>query len=735
MADVGFPRAGDLGTGNLGTGDLGTRGLGGGLDKLVAPRSIALVGASDRAGSFGQRTQTNLARFTGDLYLVNPKREEIDGVLCYPTVADLPVAPDCVIIATPRETVEPVLDQCIARGAGAAVIFASGFSEVGRPELVALQERIAAKARTGGLRIAGPNTIGHINYGIGAGLTFMDGIYLDLGIDAAPETRSIGLVSQSGALGIGITQAMQIGHFFSHALTCGNSCDVDIADCIAYLARDPAAKVIAVNFEGHADPRRVEAACKIASDADKPVVVFKMATGESGAVAAASHTGSLAGAHETYRSMFEHAGAVMVDEYEALLETAAFFAKARPNQGAGVAVVTGSGGAGIMAADAAEAHGVALPQPAPDLLERLKARLPEFGATANPCDVTAQVLNDMGSLIECADGFLERSEYGALVNFHLFSNDVALRRIPIFDELGGKHGKMICTIWLSPWPEAPGSRELIAAPNTALFRSTDRCFAAFAAWRRWLARGDLTATADAAAPAGSRAAAAALLKAADGTVLGERAAKPVLAAYGIETVGGAPASSAGDARAAADEIGYPVAMKLDADGLAHKTEAGGVALNLGDGDEVAAAFTAMMASAKAAAPEAVIHGVLIQRMAEKGVEIVIGGKADPVFGPVVVVGIGGTLVEVLRDTVAAPAPVTGAQALRMLDRLRLSDMLNGVRDLPAVDRAALAQAVARVSDLLADFPDLIAELDVNPVICRGAEILAVDGLIVTRSKE
>ena len=523
---------------------------------------------------------------------------------------------------------------------------------------------------------------------------------------------------------------MLTGHFFSHVYTCGNSSDVDIADCIAYLSQDPTCRVIACNFEGHSNPRRVRDAALMASDAGKPLIIYKMATGESGATAAASHTGSLAGSHEAYRTMFENAGAVMVEEYETLLETAAFFAKARPNNGPGMAVVATSGGAAIMAADAAEKNGVPLPQPSPALRERLAARIPHFGSTDNPADVTAQVMNDMQSLIDCAEGFIESEEYGAFLIPHLFAYETSTARIPVLDEIAARHGKVICTVWLSAWLEGPGHRQITDAPHTVLFRSMDRCFATFAAWRRWLDRGRLTAEAPRSTPDGAREQAAALLGAADGATMGEREAKPVLAAYGLEMVAERGAADPAAARAAAEAIGFPVAMKLDAGNLAHKTEAGGVALNLGDGDSVEAAFTAMMERAGALRPDAGVRGVLVQQMAGKGVEIVIGGKSDPVFGPMVVIGIGGVLVEVLRDTVVAPAPVTPAQARRMIDRLRLNAMLDGVRDLPAVDREALALAVARVSELLADFPDLIAELDVNPVICRGVRITAVDGLII-----
>ena len=703
--------------------------LGAGLDRLFAPRSIAVIGASGRPGSFGRRTQENLARFTGETFLVNPSRDEIDGRPCFRSVADLPAVPDCALIATPRDTVEALVEACAEKGIGGAQVYASGFAEVGREELVALQTRIRDAARAGGLRLAGPNSIGFVNFGLGLGATFMTGLHLDKGFDAAPETRTIGLVSQSGALGLAFTQAMLSGQFFSHVLTSGNSADVDVADSIAFLARDPGCRAIACNFEGSAEPARVAEACRIAADAGKPLVVFKMASGEAGAKAAASHTGSLAGAHDAWRSLFELNGAVMVDRYEDLLETAAFFAKARPNDGEGVAIVATSGGAAIMAADAAERHGVPLPQPSEALRERLSARIPEFGSTANPCDVTAQVINDMTSLIDCVEGFMEEPEIGAFVTPHIFAYEPALDRIPVLDGLADRHGKIVCTVWLSSWLEGPGAAELAAAPNTALFRSTDRCMASFAAWRRWLRRDEVVGTTPPEAPPGAAEAARAALSDASGATVGERVAKRVLAAYGIPVVPEMEAADPAAARAAAETLGLPVALKLDAPDLAHKTEAGGVALNLADGTAVEAAAAAMLSRAEAAGIAA--RGVLVQRMAPKGVEMVIGGRRDPAFGPLVTVGLGGTLVEALKDVATAPAPVSPEQALRLIGRLRHAHVLDGVRDLPAVDRTALAEAVAGASVMLAELEE-IEELDVNPVICRGAEILAVDGLIVRR---
>lgn len=699
-----------------------------GLSRLLNPKSIAIIGASDRTGSFGQRTQANLARFQGDLWLVNPRKERIGDQPCYASVADLPGSPDCAIIATPKDSVEPLVDECIAAGAGGVLVYASGFAEIGDPELTATQARIGAKGRAAGTRIIGPNAIGFVNFTNGAGATFLDNLHLDLGFDADPALRTIGLVSQSGALGLALTQGMMLGYAFSHVFACGNSCDVDVADCISYLAEDDTCRVITVNFEGHSDPRRVAAACRKASDADKPVVIYKMAKGDSGAAAAASHTGSLAGSHDAYRSLFEHAGAVLVEDYEALLEVSSFFARATRNKGHGMAVVATSGGAGIMAADAAEAHGVPLPQPEGAFKAALGKIVPEFGSTANPTDVTAQVMNNMEMLIECAEGFLSREEYGAFVIPHLFAFESSLWRIKVLDELAGRHGKLICSVWISSLQEGIGCRETIAAPNHALFHSMDRCFWAFAAWRRWLDRGPLTRGAERISAHSERA--GALLHAATGTTLTERAAKPVLAEYGIGVIAEETATSPNEARAAAERIGYPVVLKLDAPDLAHKTEIGGVALDLKSGDAVEAAAQSMLEALIALEDPTRINGFLVQQMASKGVEIVIGGKTDPVFGPLVVVGLGGVLVEVLRDTVTAPAPVTQAQAERMLDRLTHSAILDGARDLPPVDRAKLAGMVVRVSEFLSDHAEQVAELDINPVICRGDHITAVDALIV-----
>ncbi len=704
------------------------------LRRLFEPQSIALVGASARVGSFGARTAENLARFTGRLYLINPRHDTIGDQPCYRSLADLPETPDCVILATAKEAVPGLIEECIDAGAGGVILYASGFSETGEVEATVLQNRIAGMARDAGLPLVGPNAIGFVNFGNGAGATFLTGLDFERGFDQAPEARRIGLVSQSGALGLSLAQAMQRDVYFSHVLACGNSSDVDVSDCVTYLAADPACRVIACLLEGLSDPRRLERAARVTRQAGKPLIVCKMAKGVEGAQAAASHTGSLAGSHDAYRVMVARAGGIFVDDYAMLLEMAGFFAKAGTPTGDGAAVIATSGGAAIMAADAAEAAGVPLPQPDEAVTTVLKAHIPVFGSARNPCDVTAEVVNDIRSLTACVGAVLDQPDYGVVIVPHPLAYDTAFPRIALLDRLAGERNKVICMVWLSGWLEGPGSREIERASNLALFRSMDHCLKTVAAWTRWHAHRPGPEERGRCSDAGAAETARAMLAASRGP-LTEKTAKAVLRAYGLPAVEERTAPTAAEARARAEEVGFPVALKIDSPDLPHKTEVGGLALGLADGPAVEAAFGAMMERVAAHCPDARLDGVLVQRMVPKGVEILVGSKVDPAFGPMVVVGFGGVLVELLRDSLAAPAPVSPAEAEAMLRSLRSAALLDGFRDLPAVDLPALSAGIARISECAADHPDLIAEMDVNPIICRGSDILAVDALIIPRREE
>jgi acetyl-CoA synthetase len=608
---------------------------------------------------------------------------------------------------------------------GGVIVFASGYTETGRVERVTLQKKLAAIAREADMRLVGPNCIGVVNAIVDSRITFMD-------ITPIPKPRphSIGIISQSGALGMALAQAVVRGVSFSHVLTSGNSCDVDMADYVSYLADDPECTAIACVFEGMASPERLLQAAEYAWQKDKPLIVFKMATGEEGAAAAMSHTGSLAGSHAAYRAVFERAGAVLVEDFEALVETAAFFAKAPPPKAEGVAIVAASGGAAIMAADRAEQHQVPLPQPPEALRELLVSRIPEFGAARNPCDVTGQILNDPESINVCAGGFLGDPHYAALIVPMTYGYPASVERIPVYDNLASQHGKVVCIAWQTEWLEGPGVREVEQSENVALFRSVNSLFAALKSWT-W--RAEKRRFAEPAATSTSTETltrASAMLSEASGKTLTEREAKTLLALYGVPVVGETLARSEEEAVNAAGHLGYPVVMKLESPDVPHKTEAGVICLNLHNADDARAAYQTIIAKTQAISPPPRVNGVLVQPMVSRGIEMVIGARVDALFGPLVVVGLGGILVEVLKDTAIAPAPVTKTQALALLRSLKGVRLLEGFRGMPAVDMDALAEVVSQVSRFAADHRHRIKELDVNPLICSGARITAVDALIV-----
>ena len=695
------------------------------LTRLLHPRSVAVIGASTRAGSFGERVLFNLRHYGGRYYPVNARYQTIGDLTCYPNVRDLPEVVDCAVITAAREAVEEIVLDCAKAGVGGAIIFASGYSETGREDRIAQQIRLAEISRETGLRIVGPNCIGVVNATLDSRITFMDITPIP-----KPNGQAIGVISQSGALGMALAQGVVRGLSVSHVFTSGNSVDVDMADYVNYLADDPTCASIACVFEGMSTPERLVLAAENAWAKDKPLVIFKMATGEQGARAAMSHTGSLAGSHASYRAVFKHAGAVVVDDFEALMETAAFFAKAPPPKAAGVAVVAASGGAAIMAADRAEQHGVPMPQPSDSVREILESRIPEFGSSRNPCDVTAAVLSDPESLGICAGALLSDSQYGVLVSPMTYGSAPSAKRPLVYNALAKEHGKMACVAWQTEWQEGPGVVDANQCDRLALFRSMNACFAALASWQ-W--RADKRATGAqivSPTPDGVIAQARQLIAASKGATLTEREAKSVLALYHIPVVGERLTATADEAVAAADALGYPVVLKVESPDLPHKTEAGVIRLNLKSADEVRAGYAAVMANAHKVSPPPHINGVLVQPMVPQGVEIVIGARNDPLFGPLIVVGLGGILVEVLKDTALSPAPVTPYEAMALLRQLKGVKLLEGFRGTEAVNMDRLAEVISKVSRFAADHRDSVAELDVNPLICAGDRITAVDALIV-----
>lgn len=702
------------------------------LARTFAPRSIAVVGVSTNPHSFGSITYANIAgpgRFAGPVFMVNAKYERLGEQRCYPSITALPQTPDCVFIAVPRDAVEAVVEECAQGGVGGVVLFSSGFGETGIPERIAQQQRLLTIAREAKMRLLGPNCVGFMNYGLG-----LIGTFGTASFKGAPRPGAVGLVSQSGAVGAALAQAQEHGLSLSHLLTCGNASDIDVADQVAYLAADPGCKAVACVFEGMADPLRFLAAAALCHEAGKPLVVHKLGTSERGAQAAVSHTGSVAGSQAAYRAAFEQAGVIMVDEVEALLDTCSFFAKAPPPKARGIAVAAVSGGACIMLADKAEVHGLELPHPSAETMAVLERLIPEFGAAGNPCDMTAQVLSTPEHLHDCFDALMADPQYGALVVPHTYAYAPATARIGILGKAAADHGKIACNVWLTQHLEGPGAIESEQNPHVATFRSMNHCMAALAAWHRradWLR--ERVQAAPRVAPLQARDAAAALIARSPNATLTEREGKEVLAAYGVPVVRDVLTRSAEQAANAARELGLPVVLKVESPDIPHKTEAGVIRLGLKSEEEVLDAFAEVMRNAQAVSPPARISGVLVQPMVPQGTEIMVGARVDPQFGPMVVVGLGGIFVELLKDTAVRLAPVGAREARKMLGELKAQRVLQGFRGAAPVDVERLAELIARISELAADQRERIAELDVNPLICAGERIVAVDALIAKSS--
>lgn len=679
------------------------------LERLIAPRTIAVVGASPRAGSFGLRTLENLAHFRGDVWPVNAKYPKIGEHACYPSLAALPGKPDLVALVVPREGVEAALNEAAAAGVGGVVVYASGYGEMAREEGAAEQRRLAGIARAARMPMLGPNCMGLVNHALGVGVSFIP--------EYSKMPRAIGpiaFVSQSGALGYCLAQAAERGLGFRYFFSAGNSADVDVADLIGAMAEDGEVRAIACLFEGVPSAQRLLQAGERARKAGKPVIVYKLGVSEDGAAAARSHTGSMAGSAGAFRALFDRAGFVAVDDYESLVEYAKFFAAAGKPLARGVAVVSGSGGAGIIAADMAARHEVPMPQPTEATTAALRSVVPEFGAARNPCDPTGQVLSVPESYNKCCQALLDDPQYGVLVcAMSVAARETGNMRATAIARLARSQPKPISVVWVSEWLQGPGSEAYEADDRVGFFRSLDRCYAAIAAWQRW----------HEARPADAPRLSSGIpqLKF-DKKILGEKEAKQVLARYGLRSAPERTARNAEEAVQAAVALGYPVVLKADGD-IEHKTEAGAVRLDLRDEAALRAACTAMTVATQ---------GFLVQSMVKGGVELVVGVRRDPQVGPVLLVGMGGVLVEVLRDTTLALAPVGKAEALRMLERLRGYKLLLGYRGSPAADLDAACEAIARISEFAADHADQVEEIDVNPLLARPDGAVALDALIVLR---
>ncbi|MDG4825277.1 acetate--CoA ligase family protein [Asanoa sp. WMMD1127] len=691
------------------------------LHRLFAPRGIAVVGASPKGG-YGLTTLRNLRDlgYPGRLYVVHPTRDEVDGVPAYPSVGALPEPVDAVAVAVPAAGVPGVLRDAAAAGVPTGVVYGSGFAELDEAG-----KALQAEVRDAGVRVVGPNCLGVVSYRHRAALW-------GIGMPGGPgPDGTIALAAQSGNMAL---TTMGSGRLpgLAYAVSAGNQAVLDVTDCVEYFLTDPAVRVIGVIVEGLRDLTRFRALATAAAERDVAVVVLKVGRSAKGEAATIAHTGTLAGVDAAYAAAFRQSGAIRVDDLEELVAVCAMLAGPRRPRGTGLGIFASSGGECGLIADLAEDTGVelaALDEPARATLAPI---LPAYGQLGNPLDLTAGGWGQH-SVYATATAGLGRVPGVDLVAFvgdaPANSGDLAESGWP--EMLGGAAEgaaglDVPVALVTTTTDTVPELATLAQAHGVLLLPGLRTALRALALAGTWAHRSLAGAAATAAGPV---AAAREVLAAADGRVLPESAAKRLLTHYGVPVPDGGDAADPESAVLLARKVGFPVVCKIDADGLAHKSDIGGVEVGLADEDAVRAAVDRVLAAGRAAATGPV-RGVRIERMAEgPGVELIVGGRTDPVAGPLVVIGAGGVLTELLADAAQLLWPFTADQVVAAVRALRIGRLLAGYRGAPPADVAALAAVAVAVGRLLADLPE-VAEIDVNPVRVGPAGAVALDALVV-----
>lgn len=688
------------------------------LDSLFHPRSIAVIGGSDRAGSLGTHVLANLVDggFEGLLFAVNPERVELDGVWWAHAIDALPEAPELAIVVTPAATVPGVCAELAGLGVKLAVILSSGLHD---PFLRAAMLEAAGPD----LRIIGPNCLGILMPHAKVNATF------------APRSAVPGplaFVSQSGALVTAMLDWASAKHVgFSAVISAGDMADVDLADLIDILAADHQTKAILLYIEGVGDAARFLSAARAAA-AIKPVIAIKAGRSQAGAIAATSHSGALTGSYDVHAAAFARAGIVLVDSLTELFDAAQMLACYRPRTGRRLAVVSNGGGAGVLATDAQSAHGGVLATLAADTVEALDAALPSGWSRANPIDVVGDARPER--FVAAADAALADPGVDALLVIHCptaVATGTEIART-LISSLGARGStKPVIACWMGS-ANADAVRASFAEAGIPLFDNLDDAVRGFGHLIRAAIGQELRLV----APARAQIAAADQTKARaviSGARLERRAmltareAKTILAAYGVPVPAGRLARTPAAVPQAAAGLPGPYALKLVSPQISHKSDVGGVRLDLANGKDAARAAEQMAARIRHDHPEASITGFEIEAMESfaGGVELLVGMSQDATFGPVIAFGAGGKAVEVVADRALGLPPLDGRLAKEMIGATRISRLLDGYRDVPAVDRAALVQVLEAFSQIAIDFPEL-AEIEINPLLARADGVIALD---------
>jgi acetyltransferase len=695
------------------------------LTRLLSPKSIAIIGVSQDQNKLNGRVMTYLLDkgYDGEIYPVNPRYEEVAGYTCYPSITAAPKPIDLAIITLPARMVQDALVDCGAADVFGAVIFSSGFGEVGEAGR-RMEDDLVTTAREAGVRVVGPNCLGMINAFDNALSTFSQ--YAAGPTPAGP----VAFVTQSGAFGTAISAlARNRGIGLGYFINTGNECDLDFAAMMSGVLDDTRVSVGAGYLEGVKDGDGFVAVADKALALGKPLVLTKVGRSEAGSRAAASHTGSLAGEDAVFDGIVRQYGVIRARNEEHMLDIVQTFASTSLPAGRGVGIVTQSGGAAVLMADRAEEAGPTVAALSDKTKDELQEVVPAFGAVGNPVDVTAQFLAEPSILINSVRILLEDPAVDIAVVWLQLMDNFVDELHAVFREIKETVNKPFVVCWLAASDRAlEGMREL----GICTLRGAEPAIDAVAAL---IGYAESCVAHDADADARAAIELPVLDLPDEGGAVPALKAAEILEAAGVAVVDTRFVINESGLQEAAEELGYPLALKIESPDIAHKTEAGGVKVGLKTWEEAQAAFEEIFRDARFHDPDAQLHGAVVQPMATGTVELVVGLKRDPVFGPVVMAGIGGVFVEVMKDVAFRRAPVTEAEACAMLNELRGAPMLDGVRGQPPVNKDAVAQLIAAVSRLGAAAGDRLVELDVNPVLAGPDGAVAVDWLMVLETAE
>lgn len=696
------------------------------ISKLLRPRAVAVVGASEKSG-FGGDTCRNILENQADtshVYPVNPKKETVFGKKCYPTLADLPEEIDLVILCTSQKTIVDFLKQAKAKGAGAAVVYASGYSEVGTAEGKAFEKELVDAAKALDMVVMGPNCAGYINFG--------DDIFSFAFIgDYKGKKGNIGFVSQSGQFCIDMMKSAEMKYSF--AISAGNSAMVQMEDYLNFLIDDSNTKVIALYLEGVKNPHKFEACLQKAMEKKKPVVILKAGRSPKGQATAASHTGSMAGSDKAYDAVFEKFGVIRADDMQDLRSTASLLATLRvlPRKPAFSAMCL-SGGETAVSADTGFLHGIEYPDFSEATLKKLNDMLPDFATPRNPLDMTAALCYDAdafasGITTVMSDPSIEMGLVGLTISDKVtVSNDIMFEGIRrAFEQIPDK------PLAVMSFMEAARNKELVERFQNAgipVLPTTKYGFRALQHLQDFILHDTIKREARLAIPEAHSA---------NTRALSEYESKKLLADNGVPVDLGYIAKTKAEVKEYAEKIGYPLVMKVESNDILHKSDVGGVMLNIKSLEQAEEAYDKILANAAQHAPNAKINGILMQKMLKAGTEMIIGLNSDPQFGPMLLVGMGGVFVEVFKDAALYPVPLNHDEALHMLQALKSFKLLNGYRGNPPADIEALTDMMVKISDFAYRKKDTLKELDMNPLFVypKGEGVAIADALAVMYEEE